>query len=102
MALYPTSPLIIITNGSLYGHDISGSTASARDIDNPRGGYYLLNGPRTGWLINPILNIGNIASWEESTAVQDSTLERVCDAFQGSELTEEQDTSIALLKAYTY
>lgn len=102
MTTYPTSPLIIITNGSLYDHNISGSTASMRDIDDPRGGYYLLNGPRAGWPINPILNIGNIASWEDSTAVQDSTLERVCDAFQGSELTEEQDISIELLKAYTY
>lgn len=102
MSTYPTSPLIIITNGSLYGHDISGSAASVRDIDNPSGGYYLLSGPRAGWAINPILKIGNIASWEESTAVQDSTLERVCDAFQGSDLTEEQDVSIKLLKAYTY
>ena len=102
MTTYPTSPLIIITNGSLYGRDISGSTASVRDIDNPRGGYYLLNGPRAGWAINPPLNIGNIDSWEDSTAVQNSTLERVCDAFQDSELTEEQDMSIELLKAYTY
>ena len=102
MTTYPTSPLIIITNGSLYDRNISGSTASMRDIDDPRGGYYLLNGPRAGWPINPTLNIGNIASWEDSTAVQDSTLERVCDAFQGSELTEEQDISIELLKAYTY
>lgn len=102
MTAYPESPLIIITNGSLYGCNISGSVASVMDIDNPRGGYYLLSGPRVGWLINPLLDIGNIDSWEESTAVQNSTLERVCDAFQGSELTEEQDISIELLKAYTY
>lgn len=35
-------------------------------------------------------------------AVQDDIVARVCDAFQGSELTEEQDISIELLKAYTY
>lgn len=35
-------------------------------------------------------------------AVQDATVARVCDAFQGSELTEEQDISIELRKAYTY
>lgn len=102
MPTYPTSPLITITNGRLNGTDISGSVASVNDIDDPCGGYYLLSGPRTGWVVNPLLNIGDIVSWEDSTAVQNSTLERVCDAFQGSELSEEQDISIELLKAYTY
>lgn len=32
----------------------------------------------------------------------EAAVARVCDAFQGSELTEEQDISIELLKAYTY
>lgn len=102
MPNYPTSPLIIITNGRLGGADISGSVASVNDIDDPLGGYYLLSGPRAGWAVSPLLNIGDIVSWEDSTAVQNCTLERVCDAFQGSELSEEQDMSIELLKAYTY
>lgn len=95
----PTSPLIIITNGYLREDSIAGSVATPVDIDFPEEDYYLITGVKAGFTVSPGKDF---TTWEDATAVQNTTLERVCDAFQGSELTEEQDMSIELLKAYTY
>jgi len=81
MTTHPTTPLIIITDGYIHEDSIAGSVATPVDIDFPEEDFI---------------------TWEDATAVQNTTLERVCNAFQGSELTEEQDTSIELLKACTY
>lgn len=98
----PSEPLITITSGNLCGRDISDSIATAMDIDNPSGGYYLLTGPRAGWSINPILNVGEISTWKACTAVPGSLINRVLDAFYGSELTEEQEESLLLLDTYAH
>lgn len=102
MTTYPTSPLIIITNGSLCGRNISGSTASMRDIDNPRGGYYLLNGPRAGWPINPILNIGEIAAWTPCMAVPNEVIDKLHAAFYDIDMTPEQREAFQSLETYIF
>ena len=99
MVTYPTSPLIIITNGYIDEDSIAGSVATPVDIDYPEGDYYLITGAKAGFTVSPGKGF---TTWEDATAAQNTTLERVCDAFQGAELTEEQDISIELLKAYTY
>ena len=96
---HPTTTLIIITDGYLHEDSIAGSVATPVDIDFPEEDYYLITGAKAGFTVSPGKDF---TTWEDATAVQNTTLERVCDAFQGSELTEEQDTSIELLKAYTY
>ena len=99
MTAYPTSPLIIITNGYIDEYSIAGSVATPVDIDFPEEGYCLITGVKAGFAVSPGKDF---TTWEDATATQNTTLERVCDAFRGSELTEEQDISIELLKAYTY
>lgn len=95
----PASPLIIITDGYLHEDSIAGSVATPVDIDFPEEDYYPTTGVKAGFTVSPGKDF---TTWEDATATQNTTLERVCDAFQGSELTEEQDISIELLKAYTY
>lgn len=99
MTAHPTVPLIIITDGYLHEDSIAGSVATPVDIDFPEEDYYLITGAKAGFTVSPGTDF---TIWDDATAVQNSTLERVCDAFQGSELSEEQDISIELLKAYTY
>lgn len=99
MTIHPTSPLIIITDGYLHEDSIAGSVATPADIDFPEEGYYLITGVKAGFTVSAGKDF---TTWEDATAAQNTTLERVCDAFQGAELTEEQDTSIELLKAYTH
>jgi len=99
MTIHPTSPLIIITDGYLLEDSIAGSVATPVDIDYPEEDYYIITGAKAGFTASPGVDF---TTWEDATAVQNTTLERVLDAFQGAELTEEQDMSIELLKAYTY
>lgn len=99
MTIHPTSPLIIITDGYLHEDSIAGSVATPVDIDYPEEDYYIITGAKAGFTVSPGVDF---TTWEDATAVQNTTLERVLDAFYGSELTEEQDMSIELLKAYTY
>ena len=99
MTIHPTVPIIIITDGYIHEYSIAGSVATPVDIDFPEEDYYLITGAKAGFTVSPGVDF---TTWEDATAVQNTTLERVCDAFQGSELTEEQDMSIELLKAYTY
>jgi len=99
MTAHPTVPLIIITDGYLQEDSIAGSVATPVDIDFPEEDYYLITGAKAGFTASPGTDF---TTWDDATAVQNSTLERVCDAFEGSELTEEQDTSIELLKVYAY
>lgn len=99
MTIHPTSPLIIITNGYIDEDSIAGSVATPVDIDYPEEDYYLITGVKAGFTVSPGKDF---TTWEDATAVQNTTLERVLDAFYWSELTEEQDTSIKLLEAYTY
>lgn len=103
MTNWPTAPIIIITKGQHWNTSLAGAVATHMYPGNPDGGYCVLTGPAAGACITPgAYKNETIDTWENATAVQDSTIERVCDAFQGSELTEEQDISIELLKAYTY
>lgn len=95
----PQSPLIIITDGYIHEDSIAGSVATPVDIDFPEEDYYIITGAKAGFTVSPEKDF---ITWEDATAVQKTTLERVCDAFHGSELTTEQDASIELLKTYTY
>lgn len=99
MTIYPTAPLIIITDGYINDDSIVGSVATLMDIDYPEDGYYLITGTKAGFTASPGKEF---TTWEAATAVQDTAIKRVCDAFEGSELTEEQDMSIELLKAHIY
>ena len=102
MTIHPTSPLITIASGNLYGRDISGSIASAMDVDNPSRGYYLLAGPRAGWIVNPILNIGEIATWNPCMAVPNEVIEKLHAAFYDIDMTPEQREAFQSLETYIF
>lgn len=69
MKYWPTSPLIIIKKGTYHGTDLSGSAATMRDIDNPRGGYYLLDGPKAGYVLTLNTSAERIDEWQTAVAV---------------------------------
>lgn len=86
MKYWPSSPLIIIKEGTYYGTDISGSTASMRDIDNPRGGYYLLDGPKAGYVITLNNKQESIDEWETAVATPVMDIIRLRDTFRGFQM----------------
>ena len=100
MSTRPTAPLIIIDKGECCGKDISGSTATLADTDNPSWGYYILDGPRVGWLVNDDYTIDEIAAWRECTAVPTGELVALRDAFMGVGLSNFQHAVIRKLAAH--
>lgn len=64
-----TPPLVIITKGTYLKRDLSGTTATRTDIDNPRSGYYLLDGPLAGFVVRPEHYDEAFETWQEAKAV---------------------------------
>ena len=101
MTTHPAAPLIIVTEGSCYGANITRTVATPIDIGDPAGGYYLISGAREGFCVTPSAPGDKITAWEDATAVPLDALERAIDAFSGAELTEEQEEALQALEPYT-
>lgn len=93
----PTTSLIRIDKGFCCGTDISNTTATLVDVDNPASGYYLLDGPRLGWCINDDHPQNEITAWRPCVAVPIGELEVLRHAFMGVELNRLQHAVIQKL-----
>lgn len=102
MTTRPTAPIIIITDGYLHEDSIAGSIATPVHIDFPEDGYYLITGPRTGWNINPALNVGEIAAWSPCVAVPNEVIDKLHAAFYDNIMTPEQREAFQAFEAYIH
>nr|DAM79865.1 MAG TPA: hypothetical protein [Caudoviricetes sp.] len=97
---WPTAPLIRIDKGACGDTDISGTTATLVDVNNPEYGYYLLDGPQAGQYIYEGYPDEKIAAWRPCTAVPIGNLVAMRAAFMGVELTNFQHAVIQKLFAH--
>lgn len=102
MSTIPTTPLIIIDNGEYYGTDISGTTATLADVDDPEYGYYLLDGPRAGYTIQEDYIIEAITTWRPCIAVPNDVIDKLHAAFYDMDMTEQQREAFQALETYTF
>ena len=100
MNTIPTAPLIRIDKGEYCGTDISGTTATLADVDDPEYGYYLLDGPRAGYAINEDYISEAITIWRPCASVPIGELELLRSAFMGVELNRLQFSVIQKLIAH--
>ena len=98
---WPTEPLIRIDKGVLRGNDISGTTATLADVDDPEFGYYLLDGPKQGFTICEDVAGESITAARPCAAVPIGELKALRNAFMGVELTNFQHAVIQKLIART-
>lgn len=98
---WPTEPLIRIDRGMIQETDISGTTGTLVDVNNPEYGYYLLDGPRAGQYIYEGYPDEKITAWRPCTAVPIGELTALRNAFMGVELSNFQHTAIQKLIAHT-
>ena len=97
---WPTAPLIRIDKGVLRGNDISGTTATLADVDDPEFGYYLLDGPKQGFTICEDVAGESIIAARPCEAVPTGELVALRDAFMGVELSNFQHAVIWKLFAH--
>jgi hypothetical protein len=98
----PTAPLIIIDKGEYCGTDISGTTATLADVDDPECGYYLLDGPRTGYTIHEDYISEAITIWRPCMAVPNDVIDKLHAAFYDMDMTEQQREAFQALETYTF
>lgn len=101
MSDYPTEPLILIDKGSYQGVNIDGTTATLVDIDDPKSGYYLIDGPKIGDSINEDNIPESITARRPCAAVPIGELESLRQAFMGVELNRLQHAIIQKLITHT-
>lgn len=99
MNTQPKSPLIIIDKGTCQRADISGTTATLVDVDNPDSGYYLLDGTRAGYVIREDVIGEEITAWRHCVAVPVGELEFMRNVFMGAKLSKSQNEAIQRLIA---
>lgn len=87
---YPTAPLIQILNGKHNNKDIPGAIATLVDVCDPTFGYYILNGPCTGFTVVPDRPGDKINAWRECAAVPTGELAALRAAFMAVELPDSQ------------
>lgn len=87
---WPIAPIIRIDKGMLRGNDISGTTATLSDVDDPEFGYYLLDGPKQGFTICEDVVGESIIAARPCMAVPTSDPVALWAAFIGVELTNFQ------------
>lgn len=98
----PKEPLIIIDKGEYYGTDISGTTATLADVDDPEYGYYLLDGPRAGYTIHEDFMGEAIPTWRPCTAGPNDVIDKLHAAFYDMDMTEKQREAFQTLETYTF
>lgn len=102
MNTIPTAPLIRIDKGEYCGTDISGTTATLVDVDYPECGYYLLDGPRTGYAINEDCVSEANSAWHPCMAVPNDVIDKLHAAFYDTDMTEQQREAFQALETYTF
>ena len=102
MTNWPTAPLIRITNGTRNNKDISNSTATLVDLDDPKFGYSLIDGPYAGFTVAPDVIGDKIISWENATAVPDEVIDNIHAAFYDTNMNEQQREAFQTLETYTF
>lgn len=100
MNTIPTASLIRIDKGEYCGTDISGTTATLADVDDPEYGYYLLDGPRAGYIIHEDFIDEAITTWHPCAAVPIGELVFMRDVFMGAKLSKNQITATQRLAAH--
>lgn len=98
----PTAPLIIIDKGEYCGIDISGTTATLADAEDPEYGYYLLDGLRAAYTIHEEDIDKAIASWRPCMAVPNDVIGKLHAAFYDMDMTEQQREAFQALETYTF
>lgn len=98
----PTAPLIIIDKGEYCGIDISGTTATLADAEDPEYGYYLLDGLRAAYTIHEEDIDKAIASWRPCMAVPSDVINKLRAAFYDMDMTEQQREAFQALETYTF
>lgn len=101
MSDYPTEPLILIDKGSYQGVNIDGTTATLVDIEDPKSGYYLIDGPKIGYSIHEDNILERITAWRPCVAIPIGELSFLRDAFMGAELSKNQYAAIQRLAAHS-
>lgn len=102
MNTIPTAPLIRIDKGEYCGTDISGTTATLADVDDPEYGYYLLGGPRAGYTIHEDYVSEAITIWRPCMAVPNDVIDKLHAAFYDIDMTEQQREAFQALETYTF
>ena len=96
----PTASLIRIDKGQYRGVDISGTTATLADVEEPDSGYYLLDGPMVGHYIHHDIYLTSIYAWRPCVAVTIGELSFLRNVFMGVELGTNQLKAIQHLSSY--
>ena len=96
----PTASLIRIDKGQYWGVDISGTTATLADVEEPDSGYYLLDGPMIGHYIHHGIYLTSIDAWRPCVAIPIGELSFLRDAFMGAKLSKNQIAAIQRLSSY--
>lgn len=94
------TPLIRIDKGAIRETDISGTTATLADVDDPEFGYYLLDGPKCGYTICEDVVGEGISAMRPCVAVPIGELSFLRDVFMGAKLSKNQITAIQRLSSY--
>ena len=97
---WPIAPIIRIDKGVVRENDISGTTATLADVDDPEFGYYLLDGPKQGITICEDVAGESIIAARPCVAVPTGELAALLDALTGVELTNFQHAVIQKLSAH--
>lgn len=95
----PKAPLIRIDKGQYRGVDISGTTATLADVEEPDSGYYLLDGPMVGHYIHHDIYLTSIYAWRPCVAVPNNTMDKLHAAFYDMDMTEQQREAFQSLEA---
>lgn len=102
MNTVPTASLIRIDKGEYCGTDISGTTATLADVDDPEYGYYLLDGPRAGYAIHEDYISEAITIWRPCMAAPNDVIDKLHAAFYDTDMTEQQREAFQALETYTF
>ena len=99
MDTWPTAPLIRIDRGAIRETNISGTTATLVDVDDPEFGYYLLDGPKYGYTICEDVIGEAISVARPCAAVPIGELTFLRNVFMGAKLSKNQCAAIQRLTA---
>lgn len=98
---WPTSPIIIIKNGTTGCKDVRNAIATHTTPGRPEDGYTILAGESAGLTILPNFADDSITEWEEATVVPTGELVAAQSAFAGVELSRFQFDTIQKLFTHT-
>ena len=89
-----------IDKGACGDTDISGAIATLVDVNNPKYGYYFLDGPHAGQCIHEGYPEEKITASRPCIAIPTAELTALRDAFTGVELTNFQHAVLQRLFAH--